>query len=92
MSDYDSEEMEILAAFEAGRLRSRTLSEEALAAHRGYARNTLSKDRRISIRLSSKDLAGLQVKAIEEGIPYQTLVASILHKYVSGRLVERAGA
>ncbi|MCA1806168.1 MAG: hypothetical protein LC646_12805 [Xanthomonadaceae bacterium] len=48
----------------------------------------LRKDARINIRLSSKDLRGLQKKALAEGIPYQTLVASILHKYVEGRLHE----
>jgi len=46
------------------------------------------KDARINIRLSSRDLCGLQKKAVAEGIPYQTLVTSILHKYVDGRLLE----
>jgi predicted DNA binding CopG/RHH family protein len=91
MNSYDSEEQEIIAAFEAGKLKSRNPSEEVLATHRRYARHTLAKDRRINIRLSSTDLEGLQVRAIQEGIPYQTLIAGILHKYVSGRLVERAG-
>ena len=57
--------------------------------HREYARNTLKKDRRVNIRISSRDLDDLQVRAAEEGIPCQTLMASVLHKYVSGRLMER---
>jgi predicted DNA binding CopG/RHH family protein len=55
-----------------------------------YARATFKKDRRVNIRISSKDLEGIQTRALEEGIPYQTLIASVLHKYVSGRLVERS--
>jgi len=53
------------------------------------ARNTLKKDRRINIRISNYDIDAIQVKAIEEGIPYQTLISSVIHKYVSGRLVEK---
>jgi hypothetical protein len=52
-------------------------------------RATAIKDRRINIRLSSGDLSDIQVKALEEGVPYQTLIASVLHKYVTGRLSER---
>lgn len=54
------------------------------------ARATLIKDARINIRLSAPVLHDLQARAQEEGLPYQTLIASVLHKYVSGRLVERA--
>jgi hypothetical protein len=46
-------------------------------------------DRRVNIRLSSGDLSDIQVRALEEGVPYQTLIASVLHKYVAGRLAER---
>jgi len=53
------------------------------------ARATAIKDRRVNIRLSSGDLSDIQVKALEEGVPYQTLIASVLHKYVTGRLTER---
>lgn len=53
------------------------------------AKKTLKKDRRINIRISNYDIDAIQVKAIEEGIPYQTLISSIIHKYVSGRLVEK---
>ena len=57
-----------------------------------YAKNTLQKDKRINIRMSSKDLDQVQVIAVQEGIPYQTLVSSIIHKYVSGYLIERKKA
>ena len=63
--------------------------EEEILRHREYARNTLKKDRRVNIRISSRDLDDLQALAVEEGMPYQTLMASVLHKYVSGRLTER---
>jgi predicted DNA binding CopG/RHH family protein len=53
-----------------------------------YARATFRKDKRINIRISEKDLLALQKRAIREGIPYQTLVSSVLHKYVTGALVE----
>ncbi len=58
--------------------------------YQSYAKATFKKDRRVNIRISGKDLEALQKRALAEGIPYQTLIASLLHKYVSGRLVERA--
>ena len=62
---------------------------EAFERYRDYARTTFKKDRRVNIRISRKDLEALQKRALEEGIPYQTLLASILHKYAAGRLVEK---
>ena len=53
------------------------------------AKNTLLKDQRMNIRIAKRDLEGLKTKAMEQGLPYQTLVSSILHKYVNGNLVER---
>ena len=53
------------------------------------AANTLTKDQRMNIRITKNDLDGVKLKAAEEGIPYQTLVASIIHKYVTGRLTEK---
>jgi predicted DNA binding CopG/RHH family protein len=55
-----------------------------------YAEATLKKDRRVNIRISGKDLSAIQKRALDEGIPYQTLIASLLHKYAAGRLVERS--
>ena len=54
------------------------------------ARNTLRKDKRINLRLSQKDYHQIQIKAVEEGIPYQTLISSIVHKYLNGSLSPRA--
>ena len=85
----DREEAELLDSFEAGEWRSIDGLEAEIQEYREYARATFKKDRRVNIRISSKDLEGIQKRALEEGIPYQTLMASILHKYVSGRLVER---
>ena len=53
------------------------------------ARNTLKKDKRINLRLTQKDYHQMQIKAIEEGIPYQTLISSIVHKYLNGSLAPR---
>jgi len=53
------------------------------------AKNTMLKDQRMNIRIAQRDLEGLKTKALEEGIPYQTLVSSVLHKYLSGRLIEK---
>lgn len=89
---YDDEELEIITAFEAGKLESIQPSHELLELYRSYARSTLTKDRRINIRLSTGDLEAIKIRAIEEGIPYQTLMGSILHKFVSGKLIERAAA
>ena len=55
---------------------------------REVAARTMLKDQRMNIRIAKRDLDGLKAKALEEGIPYQTLVSSILHKYVTGRLKE----
>ena len=84
----DAYELEILSAFEEGRLKSVATKAE-LAKFKAAARATAIKDRRVNIRLSSGDLSDIQAKALEEGIPYQTLIASVLHKYVTGRLAER---
>lgn len=89
MSKTNDNERKILRAFERGELKSVATKRE-LAKFKAAARATAIKDRRINIRLSSGDLSDIQVKALEEGIPYQTLIASVLHKYVSGRLVEPA--
>ena len=89
MTPLDALEAEVLRAYEAGELESVATKEE-LARFRAAARATATKDRRVNIRLSSGDLLDIQTRALEEGIPYQTLIASVLHKYVTGRLTERA--
>jgi len=88
MRKIDDDELEVLSAFEKGQLKSVATKAE-LAKLKMAARATAIKDRRVNIRLSSGDLSDLQVKALEEGVPYQTLIASVLHKYVTGRLAEK---
>ena len=84
----DQDELEILAAYDAGELAS-VASGDEIEKLRAAARATGAKDRRVNIRLSSADVRDIQALALREEIPYQTLIASILHKYVTGRLVER---
>lgn len=89
MKKRDSFEEDILAAYEKGELKSISPSNAHLKRYQKAAQATFIKDRRVNIRLSSPDLMDIQARALEEGIPYQTLIASVLHKFVSGRLVEK---
>ena len=89
MSQIDVYELEILNAFESGQLKS-IASKSELAKFKAAARASAIKDKRVNIRLSSVDLTDIQVRAMEEGVPYQTLITSVLHKYVNGKLVERS--
>jgi predicted DNA binding CopG/RHH family protein len=85
----DAEEQELLNAFETGEMKSTSPSKASLAKFKAAASATFIKDKRINIRLSSPDLMDIQARALEEGLPYQTFIASILHKYASGRLLEK---
>lgn len=87
MNELDLEEQDILATFEADEWQS-IPEPHRLIELQGYAKAAIAKDRRITLRLSSIDLESIQVRAIEEGIPYQTLISSVIHKYVTGRLVD----
>ena len=91
MPKIDAYEHEVLTASERGQLKSVATKAE-LAKFKAAARATAIKDRRVNIRLSSGDLSDIQVRALEEGVPYQTLIASVLHKYVTGRLTEPRAA
>jgi len=81
-------EAEILASFEKGEWQSVPNLKKEIARYAAIASASLAKDKRVNIRIASRDLEDIQAKAAEEGIPYQTLMASVLHKYVTGRLVE----
>ena len=85
----DKEEQDLLDSFEHGEWSPVADRKREIARHVGYAKNTLAKDRRVNIRISSKDLEELQAIAVEDGMPYQTLMASVLHRFVSGRFVEK---
>ncbi len=85
----NKEEQDLIHSYEADEWQSVSEVQSEKDRYRQVARATIRKDKRVNIRISSKDLAGLQKRAIMEGIPYQTLIASVLHKYVSGTLVDR---
>ena len=87
----DKEEQDTLDSFERGEWKPVANRRQDIARHVAYARNTLAKDRRVNIRISSKDLEELQAIAVEDGMPYQTLMASVLHRFAAGRFVEVAG-
>lgn len=82
------EEKEILESFEKGEWVPVSDFSKRKKELMGYARNTLRKDKRLNIRISERDLVELQRKAVKEGLPYQTYVSSIIHKFVNGTLVE----
>lgn len=85
----DKEESDILNSFEKGEWKKIPGMENEIERHVEYAKATHQKDRRINIRISTKDLESIQVKALEEGIPYQTLISSLIHKYIAGKLVDK---
>ena len=91
MSDLklQPDELELLASYENEEWQSAINVKEQKEQYRVYARATFRKDQRINIRISEKDLLDLQKRAMREGIPYQTLISSVLHKYVSGTLAEK---
>jgi len=89
MKKLDRYEREILGPYEKGTLVSVRSTKAQLVAFRDAARATFIKDRRVNIRLSAADLMDIQARAYEEGVPYQTLIASVLHKYVAGRFQEK---
>ncbi len=86
----DKEERDLMESIEHDEWRPvnniKQEKEKAMAA----ARNTLKKDKRINLRLTQKDYQQIQIKAIEEGIPYQTLISSIIHKYLNGSLAPKS--
>ena len=84
----NAEEREILEHFERGALRSVPDVEREIDVARQAARNTFNKTRRVNLRMTERDFNLAHAKAREEGIPYQTLLSSVIHKYLSGRLVE----
>ncbi len=88
MKKLDTFEKDILAAYEKGELKSTSPSKAKLAKFKAAATATFLKEKRVNIRLSTPDLMDIQARALEEGMPYQTLIASVLHKFVAGRLVE----
>jgi predicted DNA binding CopG/RHH family protein len=85
----DNEENDILTSFKKGEWKPITNMNDEIRKHVEYAKATLKKDKRVNIRISERDLESIQKIAVEEGIPYQTLISSLLHKYISGKLIEK---
>lgn len=88
MARMDHEESDLLKSVERGEWRS-AASKAAVKRYVQAARRTLKKNRRVNIRISQVDLQDLQARAFEEGLPYQTLISSVLHKYVTGSLTAK---
>jgi len=82
------EEREILKSVESGEWNRVADSASQLAGYQETAQASLKKDKRVNIRMTERDLVSFKKAAIEEGLPYQTLISSILHKYINGRLVD----
>jgi predicted DNA binding CopG/RHH family protein len=88
---YDKEEKDILDAYESGSLKISTPSKKEIESIKAAAKNTFKKDKRITIRLYDHDYKGIQKKAMEMGIPYQTLISGIVHRYIEGDLTSKNG-
>ncbi len=88
-SKLNKEEKDFLKSYENDEWVEIPNSKREMKKHVIYAKETLRKDKRVNIRISQKDLESIQRKAIEEGIPYQTLISSLIHKFVSGKLVDK---
>ena len=89
--NYDKEEKSIIEAYEKGTMKLSKPSKKEIEAIKATANKTLVKDRRITIRLYDHDYQGIQKKAIEMGIPYQTLISGIIHRYIEGELISKTG-
>ena len=89
--DLDAEERDILDRFERGELRPAPDAAREMEKAREAAHSSFKKTRRVNLRITERDYMLVHARAREEGIPYQTLLSSIIHKYVSGRLREERG-
>ncbi len=85
----NKEEKNILDAYEKGEIKTKRPSKKYVKEVKKIAETTFRKNRRITIRLYEHDYTGIQKKAMEKGIPYQTLISGIIHQYIEGDLLER---
>ena len=85
----DTEEQDILDRFERGELRPSSDAADEITVAREAARNTFNKTRRVNLRVTERDFMLAHSRAREEGVPYQTLLSSVIHKYLAGRLTEK---
>ena len=87
-NQLNAEEREILEHFERGELTAASEAQREMETAQHAARNTFNKTRRVNLRVTERDFNLAHARAREEGIPYQTLLSSVIHKYLSGRLIE----
>jgi len=88
---YDKEEKEILEAYDTGKIQPSKPSKKEIEAMRAAAESTFKKDKRVTIRLYDHDFKGIQKKALQMGVPYQTLISGIIHRYIEGDLISKNG-
>ena len=88
---YDKEEKGILDSLEKGTMKLSSPSKKEIESIKAAANNTLKKDKRITIRLYDHDFIGIQKKAMEMGMPYQTLISGIIHRYIEGDIKIKTG-
>ena len=88
-NDLNAEERDILERFERDEIRPAPDAEREIDLARQAARNTFNKTRRVNLRMTERDFNLAHSRAREEGLPYQTLLSSVIHKYLSGRLTEK---
>jgi predicted DNA binding CopG/RHH family protein len=86
----NKQEKEIVESVERGEWQSVRGVKKQIKRYKEYAKATVRKDKRVNIRMSEKDLIRIRKKAMEEGLPYQTLISSVLHRYANNRLVDKA--
>ena len=86
----EKEEKDLLEAFKRGRIKSVRNVKSEISRYREYAKAHFQKNKRVNIRIAESDLVLLQKKAVLDGLPYQTLMSSVLHKFISGRLAEKS--
>jgi len=88
-NNLDNEEKEILSDYENDEYVDIPGMGTEIKNHIEYGKATFLKNKRINIRISKKDLESIQRRALEEGIPYQTLISNLIHRYLTGKLVEK---
>ncbi len=89
MSKIDQYEKDLIDSYNNAEWKSRKNPKKEIERYKEYAINSLKKDKRINIRISARDLEDIRRKAVSEGLPYQSLIASIIHKYNAGKLVDK---
>lgn len=88
---HDKEEKQILDSLKSDTLKLKKPSKAEIDSIKAAARNTFKKDKRVTIRLYQHDFSGIQKKALEMGIPYQTLISGLIHRYVEGDINIKTG-